>query len=78
MDTVRESLLVLDAQLRIVLANHSFYERFSVSPDVTEGRSLYKLADGQWDFAQSRESFESAHGEGTCVSLSLPESLASQ
>ena len=59
-DTVRESLLVLDAHLKIVLANRSFYERFSVSPDETAGHSLYELADGQWDFAQFRESFESA------------------
>jgi PAS domain S-box-containing protein len=47
--TVREPLLVLDPQLHVRSANHSFYETFQVAPAETEGRFLYALGDGQWD-----------------------------
>lgn len=59
-DTVRESLLVLDAQLNVVLANRSFYESFRVSPDETLGRALYRFADGQWDIGEFKELLEQA------------------
>ena len=47
--TVREPLLVLDAQLRVRSANPSFYRTFRVTPAETEGRFIYDLGDGQWD-----------------------------
>ena len=40
--TIREPLVVLDGQLRIVSASRSFYETFHVTPAVTEGRLLYR------------------------------------
>ncbi|MGH9469350.1 MAG: PAS domain-containing protein [Terriglobia bacterium] len=48
-DTARESLLLLDAQLRVKSANRTFYETFRVSPQETEGCHLYDLGDRQWD-----------------------------
>ena len=48
-ETVREPMLVLDAELRVVTASRAFYGRFMVSPNDTEGRLLYELGDGQWD-----------------------------
>jgi len=48
-DTVREPLLVLDRDLRVVTANRSFYLTFKVDRAATEGRPLYGLGDGQWD-----------------------------
>ena len=53
-DTVREPLLVLDAELRITAANRSFYTVFGVSPQETIAKSLYDLGDGQWDIPQLR------------------------
>jgi PAS domain S-box-containing protein len=47
--TVREPLLVLDAQLRVRSAHPSFYQNFRVTPDETEGRFIYDLGDGQWN-----------------------------
>ena len=47
--TVREPLLVLDADLRVVLANSDFYNTFQVTMENTQGRLLFELGDRQWD-----------------------------
>jgi PAS domain S-box-containing protein len=47
-ETVRESLVVLDAELRVKLVNHSFYQTFQVSPAETYDRVFFELGDGQW------------------------------
>ena len=46
--TVREPLLVLDASLRVVSASPAFFRTFQVTPDVSLGRLLYDLGNGQW------------------------------
>ena len=48
-DTVREPLLVLDKDLRVLAASRSFYVTFKVAPGDTQGQSFYDLGDGQWD-----------------------------
>jgi len=48
-DTVREPLLVLDNELRVMAASRSFYSAFRVRIEETQGRLLYTLGDGQWD-----------------------------
>ena len=53
-DTVREPLLVLDADLRVVLASRSFYLLFGVNRQDVQGRPLYALGDGQFDIAALR------------------------
>jgi two-component system, chemotaxis family, CheB/CheR fusion protein len=53
-DTVQEPLLVLNADLRIDKANHSFYEAFQVSSPETEGQLIYELGSGQWDIPELR------------------------
>ena len=57
-ETVREGLLVLDADLRVISANRSFYETFKVKPGETEGQLLYDLGDRQWDIPKLRELLE--------------------
>lgn len=44
--TIREPLVVLDPQLRIVMAGHAFYKTFHMLPDQTEGRFVYELGNG--------------------------------
>ena len=51
-DTVREPLIVLDASLRVISANQSFYGTFKVSPDETVNKYLYELGNGQWDIPE--------------------------
>ena len=53
-DTVREPVLVLDNNLRVIAASRSFYSAFKVSPEDTNGRLLYALGDGQWDIPKLR------------------------
>jgi two-component sensor histidine kinase len=53
-DTVREPVLVLDKDLRVIAASRSFYAAFKVSPEDTNGRLLYALGDGQWDIPKLR------------------------
>jgi chemotaxis protein methyltransferase CheR len=57
-DTVREPLLVLDADLRVVAASRSFYLTFRVNRQDTQGRLLYALGDGQWDIPGLRALLE--------------------
>ncbi|MGD0750262.1 MAG: PAS domain S-box protein [Anaerolineales bacterium] len=47
--TIREPLLVLDASLRVLAANRSFYKFFKVKAGETIGRLVYDLGDRQWD-----------------------------
>ena len=56
--TMREPLLVLDANLRIISANRSFYEMFFVAPQETEGKHIYEVDKGQWDIPKLRELLE--------------------
>ena len=53
-DTVREPLLVLDKDLRVLAASRSFYSTFQVAPSTTQGELLYELGDGQWDIPELR------------------------
>ncbi len=57
-NTVREPLVVLDQDLRVVAASRSFYRTFKVSPQDTEGKLLYELGDGVWDIAKLRSLLE--------------------
>ena len=42
-DSVREPLVVLDSDLKVLKANHSFYRTFKVKPEGTDGISIYEL-----------------------------------
>ena len=57
-ETVREPLLVLDGQLRVVSANRSFYETFQITKEETEKCRLYELGDHQWDIVELRTLLE--------------------
>ena len=57
-DTVREPLLVLDGQLKVVSASRSYYQHFGVSQDDTVGRPIYELRNHQWDIPALRELLE--------------------
>ena len=53
-DTVREPLLVLDEDLRIVVASRSFYRTFEMTRPATQGHKIYDLDDGLWDIPELR------------------------
>jgi len=56
--SVREPLVLLDSDLRVVKANHSFYQTFKVKPEGTEGTVIYDLGNRQWDIPKLRELLE--------------------
>jgi len=57
-ETVREPLLVLDAELKIISANRNFYRTFKVTPGETIGSFIYDLGNKQWDIPKLRELLE--------------------
>ncbi len=57
-DTVREPLIVLDKDLRVVSAGRSFYELFKAQPENTVGKLIYDLGNKQWDIPKLRELLE--------------------
>lgn len=57
-ETAREPLMVLDADLRVLLASRSFYESFKVTPKETVGNLIYDLGNRQWDIPSLRTLLE--------------------
>ncbi|QBF29882.1 sensor histidine kinase [Thalassococcus sp. S3] len=51
-DTIREPLLVLDGDLKVVSASRSFFDTFGVTPEATIGRRIWELGDGQWSIPE--------------------------
>ena len=56
--SIREPLVVLDSDLKVVKANQSFYRTFNVQPDETEGVLIYDLGNRQWNIPKLRELLE--------------------
>lgn len=48
-DVVREPVLILDKEFRVLVANEPFYNTFHVVPADTESKIIYELGDGQWN-----------------------------
>ena len=55
-NTIRELLIVLDNDLKVISASRSFYEFFKVTPEETVGQLIYDL--GNWDIPNLRELLE--------------------
>ncbi len=56
--SIREPLIVLDSDLKVVSTNRSFYLTFNVKPGETEGVLIYELGNRQWDIPKLRELLE--------------------
>jgi len=57
-NTVREPLIALDQDLRVVSVSRSFYEVFKVNPEETVGQLIYDLGNKQWNIPKLRELLE--------------------
>ena len=57
-DTVREPLLVLDPDLRVVAANTPFLRVFHAPAETTVNKFLYRLNDGAWDIPALRSALD--------------------
>jgi two-component system CheB/CheR fusion protein len=56
--TVRDPLVVLDGEMRVVSANQAFYRTFKATKEKTEGKVVYELGDREWDIPQLRRLLE--------------------
>jgi len=57
-ETVRSPLLVLDDQLRVILANQAFYRMFQIAPHETHQQFLYHLCNEAWNIPGLRSLLE--------------------
>ena len=57
-DTIKQSLVVLDKNLIVVMANTAFYKTFGVTKQETEGVRIYDIGNGQWNIKKLKELFE--------------------
>jgi len=57
-DVVREPVLILDKDFRVLAANDPFYKTFQVELEDTENKIVYELGDGQWDIPDLRKLLE--------------------
>jgi two-component system CheB/CheR fusion protein len=62
---VRQPLIILDSELRVVIANRAFYRTFKVGEAQTQGRRMYELGDGQWNQPELRRLLEEIVPENT-------------
>jgi two-component sensor histidine kinase len=53
-DTLREPLLVLDSELRVVAASRSFYKTFNLRRQDVQGLTIYALSQGEWNIPELR------------------------
>ncbi|CAN1211993.1 hypothetical protein TUMEXPCC7403_17435 [Tumidithrix helvetica PCC 7403] len=53
-ETLWESLLVLDTNLSIVSANRAFYQMFQLVPAQVENHLIYNISNGEWNILRLR------------------------
>ncbi|QEC80365.1 PAS domain S-box protein [Mucilaginibacter ginsenosidivorax] len=56
--TVRESLVVLNPDFKVLSVNDHFLKTFKVTKEETEGKLLYELGNGQWNIPKLKELLE--------------------
>ena len=66
-DTVREPVIVLDQDLCVVTANRAFYQMFKVNAEITDGKQLYDLGNGEWGGPKLRMLLEKIIPEHTVM-----------
>jgi len=67
-ETVREPLIVLSKDLRVVTANQAYYKNFAVTPEVIENRYFFDLQDGLWNMPRLRKLLEDTIRENAVFS----------
>ncbi|MFA7309783.1 MAG: sensor histidine kinase [Candidatus Paceibacterota bacterium] len=66
-DTIREPLVALSGDLRVIVASRSFYEKFEIDESEARGKLFYDLADGQWNIPALRTLLEEIIPQKTTV-----------
>ncbi len=66
-DTIREPLIILDENLRVIAASRSFCEKFNVDNDAIYDRLFYDLGNGEWNVPSLRRLLEEVITKHTAV-----------
>lgn len=66
-DTIREPLIVLSDDLRVVVASRAFYKKFNLTYENTRGKLFYELSDGEWDIPAFRVLLENVIPDHTTI-----------
>ncbi len=64
-ETLRDSLLILDDKLKVLSANRAFYKTFDTVSENTVGKFIYDLEDKNWDIPELRRLLEEIIPEAT-------------
>jgi two-component system, chemotaxis family, CheB/CheR fusion protein len=54
-NTVRHPLVVLDKDINILSVNDAFSEVFKIIPEISKGKNLFEVGDGQWDIPELKK-----------------------
>jgi PAS domain S-box-containing protein len=54
-DTIHESMIILNKDFFVRSANNSFYKKHRITKEETEGKHLFELQNGQWDIPELHE-----------------------
>ena len=74
--TIREPLIILDKDMKVRTANRSYYRKFMTSDEETEGKSFYRLSNGQWNIPALRSVLEnSLSAEGRVSDVEIRHSF---
>src|ERR1700678_1824367 len=65
LNTVIDPLVVLDAKLQVQTANRAFYSLFGLSRDETQGISIRKFGNHEWETSEAWKSIEATLAEHT-------------
>lgn len=64
-ETLRDSLLILDDKLKVLSANRAFYKTFDTTSENTVGKFIYELEDNHWDIPELRKLLDKIIPEAT-------------
>ncbi|MEO6721019.1 MAG: CheR family methyltransferase [Ferruginibacter sp.] len=63
--TIRDPLIVLDHEFRVMKATAGFYKKFRISEAETEGKLLFDLLDKQWNIPALKQYLENIKSENS-------------
>ena len=66
-DTIRQALVVLDQELRVIYVNRAFYRAFNVIPEQTIGQHLADVGDHRLDVPALRGLLDLLHAENAAI-----------
>jgi two-component system CheB/CheR fusion protein len=66
-ETVHESLVVLDNNFRIIAASSSFLQNFHPNLENARGRTFFEMANGQWDIPELRQMLTAVQRDGKTI-----------